>query len=384
MTLNGINGNNQSSNSDLTKGNKLLSIIVASNRPTQMQAFLENINQTLSDKSSVEVLVKIDDGDDVMRALLEKASKSYSYDIRYLQTPKLDGYYTLHLGYQELLAIANPSSYFFQILSEEVRFSHSGWDLELKKFVKLFPDDVYRLKISQLKYRNYYSHHDCGPTPENFPFITRRWMELAGGVGDCWGPDGWHQYIDYHLGLTEGINGIPGLFRGIPIHTIAIHGEAAAQGLTQEQAEKRAHRIFQEWWRMFRVEAQQNFRKIATRMAAHIWAANALMGDYKIVDDIEACSYTLYSEKTGHPVKRMYYYLSATYIMRENFFFLMRMVRKGSVGFQKAFLYPSYGPKTVIKQKVDYLLRGGVIFVARLIARWAPRSESIPFRRIFS
>lgn len=359
---------------------KLVSLILASNRPHQMQKFLDNLQQTIADPTSVEVLIKIDEGDEAMRQLLEEAASKYPFDVRFIQTSRLDGYYTLHVGYQQLFEIAHPESYFFSVLSEEVRFLTKGWDLILKNYVKFFADDLFRLKVSRLRYRYYYSFHDCGPTPENFPFMTRKWLELSGGIGDCWGPDGWHQYIDYHLGLTEGVNGIPGHFRSIPIHDIQLGGEEAGLNLTPEQSAIRAHRIFQEWWRMYRTEAQQGFRRIATYMATYIWAKHESIDNFEIIEDKSNASFRIVDATTNRSVKVLYYFVSPLHIKINNFFFLVKMNQYGSVGFVQAFLDPSYGPKSGFKKWLNKTKRRLLVFIAKAISPYCPKVDSIPFR----
>lgn len=367
-------------------GQKLLSIITASNRPHNMRGFLENLNQTVDNRNCFELLVKIDEGDDVMLALMEEAVNTYDFEIRFIQTPRLDGYYTLHHGYQQLFEMSDKQTYFIFPVNEEVRFRTQGWDSILATYVKLYDDDFFRLKISRLKHRNYYTVHDCGPTPENYPFMTRKWMELAGGIGDCWGPDGWHQYIDYHLGLMEGINGIPGIFRSIPINDILISGEEAGKELKPETIRIRSHRIFQEWWRMYRTEAQQEFRRIAVRMMAYVWAKNENLKSFDVIDNRKIKSFSV-RDKSDNEIKKVFYYhLSATYIRMENFRFLIKMARRNSIGSLKAYMDPSYGPKRGPLRLLNVLARTLLVLLAIVLSFITTGNESVPkltFKRFF-
>lgn len=357
---------------------KLLTIITASNRPHNMRKFFENLKETVEDYSAIEVLTKIDIGDTAMQEVMEEAVNKYEFEIRYLQTPRLDGYYTLHYGYQQLFEMSNPETYFIFPVNEEVRFKTKGWDRVLAGYVKFFDDDFFRLKISRLKNRNYYSFHDSGPTPENYPFATRKWMELAGGIGDCWGPDGWHQYIDFHLGQTQGINSSPGIFRSIPINDILIGGEEAGKELTAQQIKIRSHRIFQEWWRMYRTEAQQEFRKIATRMLAYVWAKNEKITEFELIDDPHVTRFRVKDLNTGEFKKDFNYHLSAAYIRIENFRFLVKMARRNSIGFLTAFIYPSYGPTQGIKKHLNLIMRYSLVLIAVPLSFITADNESFP------
>ncbi|MBA3660177.1 MAG: hypothetical protein H0W64_00435 [Gammaproteobacteria bacterium] len=355
---------------------KLLSIISASNRPHNMGAFLENLQATVVDPSAIEVLVKIDEGDDQMRLLLDEAIAKYEFEIRYIQTAKLDGYYTLHLGYQELFELSDPHTYFILPINEEVRFMTHGWDQILRRYIKLYPDDVFRLKISKLKYRNYLSYHDCGPCPENYPILTRKWMELAEGIGDCWGPDGWHQFIDHHLSVTPGLNNIPGIFRSIPILDIQLTGEEAGRELSKAQERYRADRVWKEWWRMYSPTVQQRLRRIAMKMYCYIWAKNENLADFEIVENKKKCIF--YIKQRNHSVKSFHYFLSPNYIRYKNFSYLVKKARQNSVGFTKTFIFHGQYPRHFLLKFADISLRIATVMCAFAISIFTLGFESAP------
>lgn len=355
---------------------KLLSIISASNRPHHMSAFLENLNETVANPHSIEVLVKIDDGDQAMYELMEDAIKRYPFLIRYIQTLKLDGYYTLHYGYQQLLEMSDSRTYFIFPVNEEVRFKTKGWDNILRQYVGFFSDDVFRLKISRLKFRNYYSYHDCGPTPENYPILTRKWVELAEGIGDCWGPDGWHQFIDYHLGKSPGINHIPGLFRSVPIIDILIEGEEAGKELTSEQSKKRSYRIAQEWWRMYSPAMQQRFRRLAIKIFSYVWAHNEKLDHFELMELKETKAY--YVMHHGQSLAEFRYFLSPSYIRYKNFCFLMNKARNNNFGFLETFIFHSEIPSNIILKYIDRIVRIITVSLAVVMGYLIKSYESIP------
>lgn len=357
---------------------KILTIISASNRPHQLQGFLDNLEEMLAEPSAIEFLIKIDDGDDTMKVLLDAAIKKYSYAIRYIQTPRLDGYYTLHYGYQELFELSDPATYFILPINEEVRFTTKGFEQNLRKYIKLFPDDIFRLKISQLKLRNYYSYHDCGPCPENYPILTRRWLELAEGIGDCWGPDGWHQFLDYHLGVvTTEKQIVPGAFRSVPILDINLSNEEAGRELTKQQSRVRDRRVCEEWWRMYSPALQQKFRRLATKMYVHIWASNAGLNDFTIVEKKE--KYIFYLLHNGKLVQHFYYYLSPTYIRCKNLGFLLKKSRQDSIGFLKAYIFPAKMPANIFLRYSDRCLRIAIVMAIFALSYITVGFESCPY-----
>ena len=170
-----------------------LSIFLATCRPHNIIKFLDNLVETASDPRSFEVLIKIDEGDQTLTEVLENYKKSTSLTIKYLATPKLDGYYSLQVGYNKLLKITHPDSYFCWLLTDEIRLRTTGWDAILKNYIRFYPDDIFRLKLSIFQLKNYLDFYECLPCPDNYAVTTRKWLELTGGWGEFWGPDSWHQ-----------------------------------------------------------------------------------------------------------------------------------------------------------------------------------------------
>lgn len=304
--------------------NKLISIILASNRPHNLSQLLTNLQETADDPSCIEVLVKIDDGDEAMQHCKETIPDIYKLQVRFLVSPRGDGYYTLHHGYNALWKMSNPETYFILAISDEVRIVTKGWDTILRKYIGFFPDHLFRLKLSVQKYRNYYHYYDCGPCPENFCIMTRRWMEMTEGFGDCWGPDAWCQNIDFHLGLMYDASA----FRSVPMHDIRIGGEEAGLGLSPESAKKRTVRIFQEWWRLTTPPLQQEFRRIATKMFVYISATNLKLDHYSVVEDRKRQCYLLYDHANPLPTLMLHYHISPIYVRWVMFTQLMRYFRQ--------------------------------------------------------
>src|SRR5690348_904819 len=119
-----------------------LSIFAATCRPNNVIAFLDNLTATADDTQSFEVLLKLDEGADDLIRIIDDYRKTSLLNIKYLATPKLDGYYSLDVGYNQLLKIANPETYFCWLLTDEIRFATKGWDTILKKHIKAYPDDI--------------------------------------------------------------------------------------------------------------------------------------------------------------------------------------------------------------------------------------------------
>lgn len=265
-----------------------LSIFAATCRPHNIIGFLDNLATTADDLTSFEVLLKLDEGADELIALIENYQKTAKFSIKYLATPVLEGYYTLEVGYNELLKIAHPDTYFCWLLTDEIRFEKKGWDTTLKKYIGFYPDDIFRIKLSIFQLKNYNDFFECLPAPDNYAVTTRKWLEIAGGWGNFWGPDSWHQCVDFFLGLCKNRDNPYGTWRSFPIYDIVVHGQEAGQGITDPKKEQeRAIRIHNGWKKHSSHAAQENFYKLALRLNAHIIAKANNLDRYIIEENIQ-------------------------------------------------------------------------------------------------
>jgi hypothetical protein len=279
-----------------------LSIFAATCRPYNIIGFLDNLAQTADDPGSFEVLLKLDEGATDLITLIEDYKKTAQFSIKYLETPILDGYYSLDVGYNELLKIADKNTYFCWLLTDEIRFEKKGWDTILKKYIGFYPDNIFRIKLSIFQLKNYNDFFECLPAPDNYAVTTRQWLEMTGGWGHFWGPDSWHQCIDYFLGLCKNKDNPYGTWRSFPIFDIAIKGQEAGQGITDPLKEKqRAARIHAGWNKHSTHKAQEHFYRLALRLNAHIIAVANNLDRYILEENIHKKTTTLFDlEKNSY------------------------------------------------------------------------------------
>lgn len=265
--------------------NIFLSIFVATCRPDNVVKFLDNLAETADDLSSFEVLLKVDDDDQKSIETLQAYQKHAKFSVKYLGTEKLEGYYSLDVGYNELLKIADPSSYFCWLLTDEIRLETKGWDTILKKYISFYKDDIFRIKLSVFQLKNYYDFFESLPMPDNYAVTTRKWLEITGGWGHFWGPDSWHQCVDYYLGKNKNQFNPHGIWRSFPIYDIKVGGQEAGQGYNEASLRKRAKMIWLGWCKFSTHAAQENFSRLAARLNAHIYAIENGLQGYLLKDD---------------------------------------------------------------------------------------------------
>ncbi len=271
-----------------------LSIFAATCRPHNITHFLDNLKNTADDYSSFEVLLKLDEDADDMAKLIEDYKQSSPLNIKYLKTATLDGYYSLDVGYNELLKIADPETYFCWLLTDEIRLETQGWDTILKKQIGFYPDDIFRIKLSIFQLKNYNDFFECLPCPDNYAVTTRKWLEITGGWGNFWGPDSWHQCVDYYLGLCKNKDNPYGIWRSYPLFDIKVGGQEAGQGIEDpKKLRERARKIWRGWARHSTHAAQENFKRLAQRLNAHIVAHSQKLNEYTLTENLSTKTITL-------------------------------------------------------------------------------------------
>lgn len=276
----------------------LLSIIMASYRPENLRLFFKNLMDTAKDPSSFEVLIKVDTEDQATQALVIEYQKQAPFILKYIVTPRQKGAYSMHGDYNRLLSMAHTNSYFCVNLTDEIRFETKHWDAVLKQYIKLFPDDVFRLEISNNKARNYYGPHDCFYNPDNYPIITKKWLFLTGGWGDYWGTDSWQGLLNFHLGRgMDSANRDERFFRSIPIFDIQISGDQSGKGDESQQSVQKRHRMGEISYEILVSKAAlENFLRLSLRLRAHIIAYQKQLTHYEIKEDFAQKTLTMLFE----------------------------------------------------------------------------------------
>lgn len=251
----------------------LVSFNLASNRPENFSELCENLQAAASDPACFEILVKIDDGDEAMHTCVAAEAARRPFPVKALSTPG-EGYFSLWKSLNRLhRELCDPAAYFVCNINDEIRIQTRHWDVALAKWKHLFPDDIFRLKTSIYKLRNYGDFWECGFAPENYAFYTRRWIDVAGGDWNpCHGPDAFQQFVAYYLfranyPAKEQIN------RDVPIFDIEISGEGVFKGLTEAQFWDRVRKGWVAWYVMvghaMQTEANRRARMLQAAIAAH-------------------------------------------------------------------------------------------------------------------
>ena len=263
---------------------KLISIITASKYKEKLSGLFDNLELTASDMDSFEVLVKVDDDHQEMIDFLETEKRLRPFLMRYIATPRLDGYWSIYIALNDLLKIALEETYFIWAPNDEIRFATKHWDAIVRKYCGLFPDDVFYLRISGNRHRDC-SLVDCCALAEHLGFFTKKWLHLTEGFGRG-AVDTGNEFVNFYLRNKCGQQ------RSVPIDDIEIlnieEAVSAGHGLSEKEWEEKLRKIYKLYIKLLTKGSQENIYRRAQKLNAYIWARAVGLSDFQIRDDRSA------------------------------------------------------------------------------------------------
>ena len=189
-----------------TSGKVFVSIQLNSNRPAQIKKFIESVERTASMPEEVEILVHVDTGDSEMYKVLENEIACRQIRVRYFHTDIVKNFFDLWKPLNLLLKKTDPGAYFIANMSDEFLFLTDGWDEILRSYEHYYSDDIFRIRASKYRYRNYLDCWECGFAPDSLAFYTKKWFDIVGDWNPCFGPDSFQQCVSYYLYTADQFN----------------------------------------------------------------------------------------------------------------------------------------------------------------------------------
>ena len=264
----------------------LVSIQIQTNDPERFTQFCDRLANSCDDPTRVEVIVKIDDDHVALNELLPIEVARQPFQLKFISTPLIGGFFALWESMNDMLRITDPGAYFLLNLNDEMYFQDHGWDSRLERYVGLFPDDLYRLRTSIHKNRNYHDHWECGFAAETSAITTKRWILTGGNWNPCLGPDTFQQCVAYYFSLINRRLPEP-RYREIPIDDIRFGGEGSWLGLTGKSRRRRLRGSTRAWYRLMSAEIQQDAARRAAKIHATIRAGELGLDERAVKVDMQ-------------------------------------------------------------------------------------------------
>jgi len=262
----------------------LVSFFLASHRPDQFMGLLDNLEKTAAEKTCFEVIVIVDDDDKTMHEVIAKEKSRRPFVIKH-HTIANTGFFNLWKSFNDILPLIDEKAYFINNLNDKVRFTTAGWDNTLKKYIGFFKDDIFRLRMSRFRLRNYFDIWECWYAPDNFAFYSRRWIEIQGDFNACHASDAFQQCVAYYLMRANYPDALQ-ISRDVPVWGIDIAPQESGDTLSPEALEKRNAAADKAWYTIMGVKMQTEIFRRARLLQGHIAAAEyGFTGKPAITDD---------------------------------------------------------------------------------------------------
>lgn len=266
-----------------------------------------------TDHAAIELIVKVDWDDVASIDFMTKQQGKWPFTIKVLTGPRLAGFFSLWVSYDEALQVSDPTSYFVSIFTDETRCETPGWDRILDRYRGLFPDHIFRLRISPQKFMNYYEPFTCLAKPENFPIFTRKWLIATEGVGDSKGPDGQHQLIAFYLGMGlrdyRDLWRIDAQWRDVPVIDMEFSGMNWALDIPQDEHRARLVREHRELNRLNRYPKQLECNYLAKRLYLCILAHKQARYRFRLTRDEQSRTVRLFDVDQEATIAEVSYHL---------------------------------------------------------------------------
>lgn len=272
------------SGSDKTEAPVLISLHFSSKRPGQVKQLFDNVMATAEKPDRVEFCIHTDGGHTAMADFLGEASSHYPFRIVPYPYRKLASFTEINEPLNDLINITHPDAIFCMLLSDEMRFKTPGWDRKLAQYQGIFPDNLFRLRTSRMKLRNYSDLWECGFCQDSSPIVTRQWLEKTGGWGDHYVSDAYQQLVAHYLRSYD-CNRSAHIERDIPAMDIEMAPDHPGLLGSVEQYQERWARGIRAWFdQIVSIGMHRSTRHAAARIRAEIENAR-LEGVMRIEDD---------------------------------------------------------------------------------------------------
>lgn len=297
----------------------LISFQLASMHPDKLGALFQNLESTADNPDRIEILVKVDEENEAMNAFIKAEQSRREIQIRFISTPRGEGYFGLWSAYNDLIEICHPEAYFVSLINDEVSFLDPGWDTKLEEYVGFYPDDLFRLRISEYRLRNYRDIWECGYAPDAYAIYTKRWFDISGDWCPCNTPDAFQQCVAYYLWkATRPGPGNVQHNRDIPVIDIRLEGEAPYQGLGDDELKSRVRQAKAHWFRLMSWTFQTEASKRAHMLLAYLTASAENQPQYSVDVDEVRKRVNLVERPSGRILNSWSYGLSRLAVVAKN------------------------------------------------------------------
>jgi len=247
----------------------LISIIFNTNNIEKTILVINKFLAKTNNPEEIQFCIKIDNEDKKFVAKFLKSLLKFNFNFIVLSSPKGRGFIDLWQWVNYLFKVSSKNSKFIMNISDEMYVEQNGWDKNLKKYIGLEEDDLYRLRTSVYRNRNYNDLWECGYAPDTTAIYTRKYISIQKDFSPCFGPDNGQQIVAYYLS-TLNYPRHTQFLRDRVINDITFKGQGTNIGLTKEQLVKRKNINHLLWLNIFTYKNQKKYFQRSRKIQVEI------------------------------------------------------------------------------------------------------------------
>ncbi len=235
----------------------LISILFNTNNIDASVECIKTYVKKAKNSERIQFCIKIDNDPVFLEKFLNKL-KDISCNFVILSSPKGRGYIDLWQWINFLFKVSSRKASFVLNISDEMTINEKNWDISLEKYLKLEKDDIFRLRTSLYKNRNYNNLYECAYAPDTTAIYTRKYLNIQGDFSPCFGPDNGQQFVAYYLSKLN----YPRHFqfsRDKVINDISFSGQGTNIGVKNNKLYERQLINYLLWCNMFKKKYQEKY-----------------------------------------------------------------------------------------------------------------------------
>ena len=249
--------------------NTLITIIFNSNNIEKSRLSVKQYIEKAKHSESIQICIKIDNDDPSFVKIFLKCFEDYKCNFIILASPKGRGYIDLWNWVNYLYKVSSKRSYFVINTSDEMYVNEDCWDIKLSKYKNFQKDNIFRLRTSVYKNRNYNNLWECGYAPDTTAIYTKKYLDIQGNFSPCFGPDNGQQFVAYYLSNLN----YPRHYqftRDIAINEISFKGQGTNAEMKGISLRKRQVINYLLWDNMFKHNYQEDYLRRARKIQVAI------------------------------------------------------------------------------------------------------------------
>ena len=247
----------------------LISILFNTNNLDNTLFILKEFYKKTKKPEKIQFCIKIDnDNQQYVENFLKEISR-IKFNFIIIASPKGRGFIDLWQWVNFLYKSSSVKSKFVMNISDEMYVKNKNWDTKLEKYINFYEDNIFRLRTSVFKNRNYFDLYECGYAPDTTAIYSRKYLEIQGDFSPCFGPDNGQQFVAFYLSKLN----LPRHYqflRDIVSEGIDFEGQGTNVGLTKEQKNNRENLNFLLWNNMFKYKFQNSYFQRARKIQLEI------------------------------------------------------------------------------------------------------------------